>query len=74
MGDQLLGRELLYLDLLSVELRHLGYILQPNLPWYLEDGAACTVRTILIAPAFMGEGTCGGLDNCRLKNPLLVGE
>ena len=27
---------------------------------YLEDRAACTVRRILIAPASVGEGTCGG--------------
>ena len=32
---------------------------------YLEDRAACTVWTILIAPASVGEGSCGGFDNCR---------
>ena len=34
----------------------------------------CTVQIILIAPASVGEGTCGGLDNCRLTNLLLVGK
>ena len=34
----------------------------------------CTVRTILIAPVSVGEGACGGLDNCRLTNLLLVGK
>ena len=29
------------------------------------EQSSCTVWTTLIAPAFMGEGTCGGLDNCR---------
>ena len=74
MGDQLLVRELLNLGSLSGELRYLGYILQPNLPWYLEDRAACTIRTILITPVSVGEGPCGGLDNRRLTNLLLVGK
>ena len=58
MGDQLLGRELLNLGSLSGELRHLGYILQPNLPCWTEQ--LVQFKTLLIAPASVGEDTCGG--------------
>ena len=70
----LLGRVLLILVLPCRKWRYPGYILQLNIPWYLEDRAAGLLRQFLL-PQFLWEKKAyEELDNYRLTNLLLVGK